>query len=75
MGVKKDDKGNVDDKDTKCRYVMCKCMCMHVFCRDAMGLNLPARACGEGREPIEKFKFLMLMTIVCNIPGGEIIVR
>ena len=30
MGVKKDDKGNVDDKDTKCRYVMCKCMCMHM---------------------------------------------
>ena len=28
MGVKKDDKGNMDDKDTKCRYVMCKCMCM-----------------------------------------------
>ena len=30
MGVKKDDKGKVDDKDTTCRYVMCKCMCMHM---------------------------------------------
>ena len=47
MGVKKDDKGNVDDKDTKCRYVMCKC---NMFCRDAMGLYLPARACGEGER-------------------------
>ena len=22
----------------------------YVFCRDAMGLNLPARACGEGER-------------------------
>ena len=50
MGVKKDDKGNVDDKDTKCRYVMCKCMCMHVFCRDALSLNIPTWACGEGER-------------------------